>query len=363
MGAGASAAADEPGDAVYTDAADDDAPTADESEIAADFEAEGMAGGLGGGSYEAVDADAKGGGGGDADDLFATEDAGEGESFMAVKPWLGAIVAPSSWSADAFEACRPAPESGLALEWVHGYRCRDAFDNVATTAAGDVVWPAAALAIVADASTGAQKVHVNGLHADDVRSLAASTDGARVATGGQGRSPEIAIWDAATGAALATLGGAAGDKHAKAGDFSDGKRAWLALAWSADDATLAAVGDDNEHTIVLFRVAAGAQPPALVAEARTGPERVLALGFDPRNGTLVSCGVKHIAFWPGAGAGALPAKPKKGSLGKLGERGTICCVAFAAGATWTGGPGGSIYVWRGNTLAKVVKKAHEHGGV
>jgi hypothetical protein len=31
-----------------------------------------------------------------ADDLFAAEDAGTGEQFMAVKPWIGAVIEPES---------------------------------------------------------------------------------------------------------------------------------------------------------------------------------------------------------------------------------------------------------------------------
>lgn len=31
-----------------------------------------------------------------AEDLFAVEDAGQGEQFMAVKPWIGAVVEPDN---------------------------------------------------------------------------------------------------------------------------------------------------------------------------------------------------------------------------------------------------------------------------
>ena len=45
---------------------------------------------------------------------------------MAIKPWLGAIVAPTSPPA----AINSAPDADLSLEWVHGYRCFDARNNV-----------------------------------------------------------------------------------------------------------------------------------------------------------------------------------------------------------------------------------------
>ena len=54
------------------------------------------------------------------------EEGGGGDEFMAIKPWLGAIVAPTSPPA----AINSAPDADLSLEWVHGYRCFDARNNV-----------------------------------------------------------------------------------------------------------------------------------------------------------------------------------------------------------------------------------------
>ena len=80
MGAGASTT-EEGAEAVFEDAPEEEtAEDADESQLASDLAAEGMCAGLGGGSYEEVDADAKAKEGGEAgggeDDLFATEEAG-----------------------------------------------------------------------------------------------------------------------------------------------------------------------------------------------------------------------------------------------------------------------------------------------
>ena len=49
-----------------------------------------------------------------------------GDQFMAVKPWIGAIVAPSRPPA----VSTSAPDADLSLEWVYGYRCFDARNNV-----------------------------------------------------------------------------------------------------------------------------------------------------------------------------------------------------------------------------------------
>jgi len=45
---------------------------------------------------------------------------------MAVKPWIGALVAPS----DAPEVNFDAPDQNLQLEYVNGYRCEDSRQNV-----------------------------------------------------------------------------------------------------------------------------------------------------------------------------------------------------------------------------------------
>ena len=55
------------------------------------------------------------------EDLFVAVDAGQGDEFMAVKPWIGAIVEPSE-HADPNPAL---PKMGFELEYVFGYRCED----------------------------------------------------------------------------------------------------------------------------------------------------------------------------------------------------------------------------------------------
>jgi hypothetical protein len=59
---------------------------------------------------------AAGGGGGDADP-FAVEAEGTGDQFMAVKPWIGAIKAPSKVPKDD----KTAPSVSLELQWAYGY--------------------------------------------------------------------------------------------------------------------------------------------------------------------------------------------------------------------------------------------------
>ncbi len=53
--------------------------------------------------------------------LFEEVDAGTGDQFMAVKPWIGAIKEPSS-----HPPVNPSPpDARYNLEYVYGYRCED----------------------------------------------------------------------------------------------------------------------------------------------------------------------------------------------------------------------------------------------
>ena len=53
-------------------------------------------------------------------DFFEVEDA-QGEEFMAVRPWLGAIAEPTNHNPP-----NPSkPDIRYELEYVYGYRCQD----------------------------------------------------------------------------------------------------------------------------------------------------------------------------------------------------------------------------------------------
>ena len=55
-------------------------------------------------------------------DMFVMDSGGGGDEFMAVKPWLGAIVAPTAPPPTVLTP----PKVRLDLEWVYGYRGFDA---------------------------------------------------------------------------------------------------------------------------------------------------------------------------------------------------------------------------------------------
>lgn len=66
---------------------------------------------------------------------------------MAVKPWLGAIKAPTTFTkAPANQDAKP--NVGINLEYVYGYRSKDKRNNIFYLASGDVAYYGAAVGIV-----------------------------------------------------------------------------------------------------------------------------------------------------------------------------------------------------------------------
>ena len=76
--------------------------------------------------------------------LDMVQDDEGGDEFMAVKPWIGAIVEPT----EPPPTDNSIPDDDLNLRWVHGYRAYDSRNNLRYTARGELVYPAAALGVV-----------------------------------------------------------------------------------------------------------------------------------------------------------------------------------------------------------------------
>jgi len=86
-------------------------------------------------------------------DFFAVQDAGEGEQFMAVKPWIGQVAEPDNHN----PVNNDKPDERYALDYVYGYRCADSRQNVHINCNGEVVYMTAALGVVLDHNSNTQK--------------------------------------------------------------------------------------------------------------------------------------------------------------------------------------------------------------
>lgn len=141
--------------------------------------------------------------------IFEKVEPGEGDEFAAVKPWLGAIKEPKSHP----KPSKKTPAEEYVIDWVYGYRSEEARQNVQFNAAGQAVYPTAALGVIFDymkmtqsyfgggkTTKGGRKQLDNsnaaGGHSDDVTALSLSMDRTLVASGQNGQQPLIFIWSA-----------------------------------------------------------------------------------------------------------------------------------------------------------------------
>lgn len=69
---------------------------------------------------------------------------------MAVKPWMGAMKAPTDFDKDAYTKPGRAPQANLELEYCYGYRAKDCRNNLRYLKDGKIIYHAAALGIVLD---------------------------------------------------------------------------------------------------------------------------------------------------------------------------------------------------------------------
>lgn len=66
---------------------------------------------------------------------------------MAIKPWKGVVdhSQPSSYKPNARDGA--APDATLQLEYIYGYRCHDARNNLRYNINGNIVYHAAGVGI------------------------------------------------------------------------------------------------------------------------------------------------------------------------------------------------------------------------
>lgn len=271
--------------------------------------------------------------------LFTFETAGQGDQFMAVKPWLGEVKnsAPNGYTPPRSQAT--APDHDLTLKRVHGYRSFDSRQNLYYTADGRVVYPAAALGIVLDPRTRQQTFYRQ--HDDDVVSLAIHPQRKIVATGqmahiGKSKAIEIYVWDCTTLETLACLKGF----HI---------RAIRQLDFSPDGTMLLSIGEDDDHSVAVYDWAAG----RLVCTSKVDRDVVLGATFTERT-EMVIYGAKFIKFFSINGQNCTG---NRGISGTRAFEAQICGAKFK-GNFITGTHTGNLWIWNGRTVGKTVK-AHE----
>ncbi|KAK1947175.1 Echinoderm microtubule-associated protein-like 6 [Phytophthora citrophthora] len=259
-----------------------------------------------------------------------------GDEFMAVKPWIGAIVAPTN----AATPNSREPDLSVELEWVYGYQAEVSQQNLVYNAQDEIVYHTAAVGIIYDSVNHHQRHHIG--HNDDIISFAVC-DSKRnlIATGERGKKPALRVWDAHTGELCCEMK----EFHA---------RGILSVAFSNDSTRLVSVGDDDDHSLAVWNdVSNGSWKLAKLLATGKGDKAVNRFAcFGTNADSIITGGVKHVLFWSIQGKNLVS---KKGVVGKKGNLQTFPTGCNFGGDFITGTAGGELYAWRGNDLMRTVK--------
>jgi WD40 repeat protein len=284
--------------------------------------------------------------------FFDATDAGHGEQFMAVRPYLGAIVEPANHPPNNPNP----PDTHYALEYVYGYRCADSRQNVFFNSNGQAVYMTAALGIILDINSNTQKFFGGGevdntaknvanddnAHTDDITAITISNDRNFAASGQVGSAPAAFVWDAKTG------------QKRQRFKLAKGARGVNAISISGDGSLVALVDNSDDHNVYVFDINTG----SLKFKDKGDPGKIFDVAFTnkPGDNTFGTAGSKHIKFWyPDQ------MKGEKGLFQNKGELTSFACIAYDDnGVAYTGGCNSQIYVWQTRELTSTLK-AHNGG--
>lgn len=286
------------------------------------------------------------------DELFAVEDAGEGEQFMAVKPWIGQIAEPDNHN----PVNNDKPDERYALDYVYGYRCADSRQNCFINENGEVVYMTAALGVILDHNANTQKFFGGGEvanqskqrrndedgHNNDITSIDLCSHRKMAVSGQVGSRPTVFVWNAITGEKMHKF------------ELKKGARGVQAVGWAEDNSMFACVDLHNDHNVHVFNVEKG----NLVMSDKGGPDRIMDVKWSRQPGSkrFATAGIKHIYFWDGNDQSA----KKKGLFGS-NEMTSMSCVAWDnEGFCYSGGSNSRIYKWEDRSCAGTLK-AHAKG--
>ena len=274
--------------------------------------------------------------------MFDIESAGGGEQVMAVKPWIGALKAPTSPP----PLQNSAPALNLELEYAYGYRVFDSRQNLFYTSnPNNVVYMTAALGIVLDKRANTQRFFGAGNvatakgHSDDITALAIHPNKDTIATGEVGANPKVCIWSASN------------PERGPSAEFKlgRGRRGVSCLGFSHDGKYVAVADLHNDHYVSVWDASTGAK----VSEMKGGPDKIMDLCWNLSSYNFCTAGVKHIYFWE-LNSGVLTGN--RGIFGQAGEQSNMTSAQwFSDGTALTGGANGQLYRWRGKELQKTVQ--------
>jgi len=245
----------------------------------------------------------------------------------------------------------PAPPQKLKLEWVYGYRGRDARSNLHLLPTGEMVYFVAAVVVLYNVEEQTQRHYLG--HTQDIKAISIHPNKLLIASGqgsGSVDRPHVRIWNSVSLQTLHILG---------VGDF---ERPICCLSFSkADGGNLLVIVDDVEHNISVWDWARGERGHK-ITETKCSTDTVVAAEFHPLEGkTIITVGKGFVNFWQ-LDPTSFTLSRKTGIFDTRDKPKYVTCLAFSStGDVITGDSNGNVFIWgRGyNAVTKVMRKVHD----
>lgn len=279
--------------------------------------------------------------------LFVSDDIGDGDQFMAVKPWKGVIdnSVPSDYKPSKLDG--EAPDANLKLEYVYGYRCHDVRSNLRYTNDDHFIFHTAALGIKMNPVKNTQTFHFG--HKDDIMSFAIHPNGEICATGEIGPKPLISVWNIETMRMITSFNAPL-------------KKGIAQLTFSPSGKYLAAGAMDDDHCVAIWEweknedsLKSKGTKSCILASGKGGRSPFHSMLFDPQEDTLVGTCVKEVRFYTFV-KGVLKSRVGTG-WGRTKQQ-SVLCGCFVGSTLVTGTFSGSLLLWSGRSIKKNVE-AHK----
>ncbi|XP_074654603.1 77 kDa echinoderm microtubule-associated protein-like isoform X2 [Tubulanus polymorphus] len=258
------------------------------------------------------------------------------------------------------------PDRMLSLDWVYGYRGKDARNNLHVLPTGELIYTVSAITVVYDKKRDRQRHYAE--HNEEILCISIHDTQPYVATGQSagktsGNRAHVRIWDYRTLQTFNVIGegvfmkgvGSVGFSHEMDGDY------------------LLALDMSNKHVLTLWDWEA----ERLVAKTTTSSSAVTGAVFHPHDDTIiVTYGKQHISFWKvfwesdrGVDQSGRILRDKKSGIFDDEVPKFITSLTFSSnGDVITGDSTGSIIIWnkdpmdafiKDNMLSYDLKHAHQ----
>merc|ERR1719342_1258702 len=245
-----------------------------------------------------------------------------------------------------------APSQKLKLEWVYGYRGKDARCNLQLLPTGEMIYFVSSVVVLYNTEEHTQRHYL--AHNEDIKCMAIHPNRCHVATGqGPGYyrregQPHIRVWNSVSLQTIAVLG------------LGELTRAVSCLSFSKTDggSYLVSVDETPEHNLTVWDWARSTRH----LDSKVSSDTVVSAEFHPvEDGLIITCGKGHVNFWQ-IDPSYSSLSRKTGVLDPRDKPKYFTSLAFSCtGDVITGDSNGNMLIWaRGyNAVTKAMWKVHD----